>query len=276
MNNDFLNEAHAIDTPERVTFAYEVAGIGNRFIAALVDSVLLGVMLFLLNIVILVGLGILNVGSGASGAPDWIEGLLFALYALVSFIVFWGYYIFFEIVWNGQTPGKRLVGIRVLRTDGTPAHISEIVIRNLVRVVDFLPVAYGFGLVTMFFNRQARRLGDFAAGTLVIKEQATVALDSLQAPTLSPSPPPVDPAVPTPVEDDPRLRFPHIRQLTIGDYELIQEVLHRSPASQGAEASAFAHRLSRVIAHKLSVDPPAEAEAAAFLQDVLRAYRYSS
>jgi uncharacterized RDD family membrane protein YckC len=280
MKSDFLNESHAIDTPEHVTFAYEVAGIGNRFIAALVDSLLMGVSLLLLNIAILVGMGLLSAANGGTNGgtgdlSDWVEGLLIALYALVNFALFWGYYTLFEILWNGQTPGKRLVRIRVLRTDGTPAHVSEIVIRNLVRIVDFLPVAYGFGLVTMFFNRQARRLGDFAAGTLVIKEQATVALASLQPPASLLAAPDLansDLANSTvAAEEDPRLRFPHIRQLTVGDYELIQDVLHRAEQTDGA---IFAQRLSRVIAHKLAVDPPPPSEAVAFLRDVLQAYRY--
>src|SRR5690606_14075457 len=114
---------------------------------------------------------------------SWVGGLLIALYALLNFLIFWGYYVLFEYLWNGQTPGKRLVKIRVARTDGNPAGFVEVVIRNLVRVVDFLPTGYGLGLLVMFFSPQARRLGDFAAGTLVVKERSDVDLRALSPPS---------------------------------------------------------------------------------------------
>ncbi|HXF63974.1 MAG TPA: RDD family protein, partial [Caldilineaceae bacterium] len=108
-----LREEYTIDTPENVTFGYEVAGIGARFIAALIDTLLLGVGLLLLNILLVVLLNL--VGSNAvvrfdleAQGPSWIEGLVIALYALLNFAVFWGYYILFELFWNGQTPGKRV------------------------------------------------------------------------------------------------------------------------------------------------------------------------
>jgi hypothetical protein len=91
----------------------------------------------------------------------------------------WGYYIFFELNWSGQSPGKRWVGLRVIRVDGTPISLSESLIRNLIRLIDFLPVSYGIGVVTMFITSQSRRLGDLAAGTIVVWEQERVTLDSL-------------------------------------------------------------------------------------------------
>jgi hypothetical protein len=89
--------------------------------------------------------------------------------------------VVFELVWNGQSPGKRWVGLRVIRTDGTPITLSESLIRNLVRLVDFMPLAYGVGVVTMFVNAQARRLGDLAAGTIVVHDRPSVTLESLAA-----------------------------------------------------------------------------------------------
>ena len=94
-------------------------------------------------------------------------------------IFYWGYYVFFEMLWNGQSPGKRWVGLRVIRTDGTPITLSEALIRNLVRIVDFLPATYGVGIITMFIDKQSRRLGDLAAGTLVVQDRATISLHSL-------------------------------------------------------------------------------------------------
>ncbi len=99
-----------------------------------------------------------------------------AIYALINFALIWGYYLAFELLWNGQTPGKRLANTQVVRANGAPAEFAEVAIRNVVRIIDFLPFAYAVGFVVMFLNRRSRRLGDFAANTLVIKRQDQVKL----------------------------------------------------------------------------------------------------
>ncbi len=88
-----------------------------------------------------------------------------------STFIFLGYYVLFEMIWNGQTPGKRAAGLRVLRDDGTPITITESLLRNILRTIDFLPVLYGVGMIFVLTNRQNKRLGDIAAGTVVIKER---------------------------------------------------------------------------------------------------------
>ncbi|MFZ6031318.1 MAG: RDD family protein [Chloroflexota bacterium] len=177
MNN--LDEILQVDTPENVAFGYDVAGIGSRFLAALVDSTILtvGQVAFIALIVIL---ALVN-GSeieDASSLPVWVSALL----GMVYFLFYWGYYIFFEIQWNGQSPGKRLAKLRVIRADGLPLTLGESIIRNLVRVVDFLPVAYGVGVITMFIQPQARRLGDLAAGTVVIHDRKAATLGEMTHP----------------------------------------------------------------------------------------------
>ncbi len=164
MNSQF--DTLNIDTPENVSFSYEIAGIGSRFLAALIDTVLLGLLQ-----VIVVGAAVLIILRSDGGvldteAPLWILAVL----TFISFFFFWGYYIFFESFWNGQTPGKRWIGLRVIRADGTPVGFSEVVIRNLVRTLDLLPVAYGVGVITMFVNSKSCRLGDLAARTVVVHD----------------------------------------------------------------------------------------------------------
>ena len=185
---DLLREEYTIDTPENVTFGYSIAGIGSRFIGALVDTALLVLALLLLNIAISLLLAWLADSAppqpiDAEPTPDWIGGLLIAVYALINFGIIWGYYLAFELLWNGQTPGKRLANIQVVRASGAPAEFAEVAIRNVVRIVDFLPFAYAIGFVVMFSNRRSRRLGDFAANTLVIKRQDSVKLSDLGAGT---------------------------------------------------------------------------------------------
>lgn len=169
----------SIDTPENVAFGYDVAGIGSRFLAALVDTILITILQI---IVVLTLLFLFNIIVGPfSDLEEYVAGWVIGLIGLISFVFLWGYYIFFELLWNGQSPGKRWVGLRVIRTDGTPITLSESIIRNLVRLVDFLPAYYGLGVIVMFVNERACRLGDLAAGTLVIRDRATVTLESLSS-----------------------------------------------------------------------------------------------
>jgi hypothetical protein len=105
---------------------------------------------------------------------------MLAVYALIAFGFLWGYYIFFETLWDGQTPGKRRARLRVIRSDGLPIGFAEAAIRNLVRMVDFLPAYYGVGVVAMFVDGRSRRLGDLAAGTLVVRDKGMITLESLE------------------------------------------------------------------------------------------------
>ena len=162
-----------IDTPENVVFGYNVAGMGTRFLAGLLDMIFIGGLILAANITLFIFLRVMNVFVWAR-TGSW----LWALFGLLTFLVFWGYYIFFEMVWNGQSPGKRKMGLRVIRTDGAPITFPDSLIRNLIRLFDFLPAYYGIGVIVMFINRQTRRLGDLVAGTLVVHDRP-VSLDSL-------------------------------------------------------------------------------------------------
>ena len=275
-SNQWLQEEYTIDTPENVSFGFDVAGIGSRFIGALVDTVILGLALLLLNAIL--GFVLELVGAKTfvdpflenEQDPSWVVGLVVALYVLLNFVLLTGYYILFELIWNGQTVGKRVAHIRVVRVNGNPAGFLEIVVRNLIRMVDFLPMAYGVGLITMFFNRHARRLGDFAAGTIVIKEQTTLSLD-----TLGQASPSVDRRQPSDGEIAAwREQYPLLRQLTAGDYELIRETLRRHDLGQADPY--MLNRLAKGIARKCgATEPPTDWQSSRrFLYNAAEAYRH--
>lgn len=153
----------SVETPERIAFSFEIAGIGSRGLAAIVDGLVLFLLLtFLSGALLMLLRGPLGAASRAWGAT--LLGL--AIYAVV-----WGYFVYFETRWHGQTPGKRLLGLRVVQDSGVGIGFLEAAIRNVLRVVDFMPAFFSVGLLCMFFNRRAKRLGDFAAGTIVIKEK---------------------------------------------------------------------------------------------------------
>jgi len=210
-----MDDRYTIDTPENIEFAYDIAGIGSRFLAAIIDTLLIIVAQIIVFLV--VGLTIAATGIRANAAGS----LLLALGTLLSFAILWGYYIAFELLWNGQSPGKRAIGLRVVREGGRPITFVGSAIRNLIRIVDFLPAFYGIGVVVMFVDRRARRLGDLAGGTLVIKERRGVTLESLTAPSIA-TPAPAMPGAPLP---EPTLA--NVELLNDQDYNLIQEFLRR-------------------------------------------------
>jgi uncharacterized RDD family membrane protein YckC len=156
---------YSVFTPERVNLQYDIAGIGSRAAAALVDSVIQFVLFFAL----LFAMGVQSDQLERLGLvlPEWLPMLLVVL---GLFFLLWGYYLIFEIVWSGQTPGKRVLSLRVIRENGYPLRPVDGVIRNLIRIVDAPPFGFAIGAIAMLLNDRAKRLGDFAAGTIVVRE----------------------------------------------------------------------------------------------------------
>jgi uncharacterized RDD family membrane protein YckC len=232
-----LDESWQIDTPENVAFDYEVAGIGSRFLATIVDTLLILVLQTIVYVtVLLLGRAVL---SGFSTVDSPLLSWLLAIFGLLAFGFFWGYYVLFELLWNGQTPGKRWVGLRVLRTDGTPITLSESLVRNLVRLVDFMPALYGVGVVTMFINPQARRLGDLAAGTMVFHDKPTVTLESLAGrPT----------ARHFPTQFVPSSGFP-VEQLSSQDIQIAEDFLRRRGTL--VDDLALSHQIATMLLRKM-------------------------
>ncbi len=161
-----------IETPEQVELRFPIAGIGSRFLAILADTVIqivAEVLLILLIVLFVSGAQREHLGNISDTAGKW----LIAGVVLFQFLLFWGYFALFEAFWNGQTPGKRLIKIRVIKDSGRQITLFEALARNLLRIVDMIPPnLYFVGLVTMLCNRQQKRLGDFVAGTIVVHERA--------------------------------------------------------------------------------------------------------
>lgn len=147
-----------VETPDHVVLRYDLAGGGNRGFAALVDFVLAA----------LVFVGSLWAFSLVTNALPGATPF-FGLLILFTFTLAWSYFVLLEWLWQGQTVGKRLYGLRVIRDDGAPAGFVAVLIRNLIRIVDFLPLFYGLGLLMIIFTSRSQRLGDLAAGTYVVR-----------------------------------------------------------------------------------------------------------
>lgn len=164
--------SYSLETAESVEVTFELAGPGSRFCALLADYAILWLIVFVLGIVTMcAGEPLLRVIDASEFEPGaaWISWVSAALIAVVTLIVF-GYHAILELAMRGQTFGKRYMRIRVIRDDGTPATVQDILIRNLLRVVDFLPAMYVVGGVLSLLHPLHKRLGDLAAGTIVVKE----------------------------------------------------------------------------------------------------------
>lgn len=163
-----MNRRLQIETPEAVAFAYPLAGLGSRGLAALIDAMLLG--LLIVAEIAVGALVVFLVGRVWGPVLDVFAPWAIALLVAAVFVTYWGYYIYGEVLRNGRTPGKRIMRIRVVREDGSRVGVLDSVVRNVVRILDLMPGTYGFGIAAVLLSARAQRLGDMAAGTVVIEE----------------------------------------------------------------------------------------------------------
>jgi uncharacterized RDD family membrane protein YckC len=171
------DETLIIETPEHVELQFALATVGNRFLACAIDHFLQ----FITSLVTFI------VARSLSGSVRAAENAIFgdgggmnlwvaAIGILAAFVIFFGYFVIFETLWSGQTPGKRWMKLRVIQEDGRPIHFFAALTRNLLRFADMQPgIFYSIGLIAVFASDRAKRLGDYVANTVVIKERSAEA-----------------------------------------------------------------------------------------------------
>jgi uncharacterized RDD family membrane protein YckC len=242
-----------IETPEQTSIEFPLAGIGSRFLAVLIDS------LFQFGAVIVLGLIFLAVAAvagratfgGSSAAGIW----LWAIFILVYFVLMYGYFILFESIWNGQTPGKRITHLRVIKDSGQPITAVDAVGRNLMRIVDQLPFAYGIGVLCAWISPQSKRLGDYVAGTVVVHEKP---FESVA--------PQWDAAA------QPMMHQYGANRLTPEEFALVETFLSRRSALDAGVRYDTAAGILRRIEAKLTV-PPEKPSAEKLLEELSRERR---
>lgn len=269
-NARMADETLVIETPEHVELHFAVATIGNRFIACAVDHVIQMLAIALTSFLAFrFSSSARQVGdkvvSGFSEGSLWI----IALSVLVSFTVFFGYFIFFETVWSGQTPGKRWMKLRVIQEDGRPITPFAAMARNIIRFFDmWLPPFYSIGIISVFASQQAKRLGDYVANTVVIKER------SAEAPTF-------DEVFESEVIDTAMRRVAtavdfqgEVRSLTSTDIVVVENFLRRRYDLPEHTRQWMSWRISIPLMEKIQ---PAYDQSAfnyeGFLEEVLARYR---
>jgi uncharacterized RDD family membrane protein YckC len=235
---------YSVETPEQIDLQYDLAGIGSRFLAALIDHALIAIILSLLCSASTVVADRADLGlSPTVVATIFVTGIFLFLCA---------YYIFFETTWNGQTPGKRLIGIRMVRTGGEPIGFLGSAIRNFVRLADFLPVLYGVGALSMFIDRRSRRLGDLAAGALAIRAGKQLTLDMLAQPQAVAAQAPV-------VAAADEIKLPNLVALRPEDYQIVERFLRRrtelGPETRKRLAGLLLDGVQQRLGYPLGGDP---------------------
>jgi uncharacterized RDD family membrane protein YckC len=157
-----------IETPEQIGVDLELAGLGSRFVAQVVDWLWKALFSFVLLLIGAIVVGLLGHGHALEDPSKMLIALVIAL----LYGLWLGYAIYFELRWNGQTPGKRFAGIRVVSQNGAPIDFRAACVRNLLAIADFLPAFHLLGALLVLLTRNSQRLGDLAAGTVVIRERA--------------------------------------------------------------------------------------------------------
>jgi uncharacterized RDD family membrane protein YckC len=224
----------SVDTPEQVQLQLAVAGLGTRSIAFLIDY---GIV-FMTLVTLLLGVQI----ATRQSLVDWpwaTSHLLLPAVILTLFLLFWGYFLIFEWLWNGQTPGKRAMRIRVVKDGGYPISFFDSVVRNLLRAVDcyFPPFFFAVGIVCIFAHSRHKRIGDLAAGTIVVVEHPlSFIIDSVQK---SSRPPAFHPVLDS-------------LMLTVEEIDLVESYLKRRSELDGKSAVALREELVQYLLAKLN------------------------
>jgi uncharacterized RDD family membrane protein YckC len=218
-----------VETPEHVRFRFHVAGPTRRAWAYLLDLLVRIGFFLILEIVLVLATGT-HLRSSAA--------ILSSSTLIALFLIEWGYYVVFEALWNGTTPGKRALKLRVVKVGGYPLSFTDAVLRNLLRTADFLPVGYLLGLVVMSWDGRFARLGDRVAGTMVVIEDPI-----LVAPSIAIDPPPTTAEIGA---------FPHHIVLPLPEREAIELLLRRRDLSP-ARRSELAEMIAPVVGRRLGM-----------------------
>jgi uncharacterized RDD family membrane protein YckC len=246
-----------------------IAGIGSRFIALLVDY------LIWIPSILLVGKLFSYILPSLSAFNRLSEQWAVAIYIFLLFLFNWGYFTLFEAFWNGRTPGKRVARVRVIQRSGRPIGLFESMARNFIRYIDMIPflVPYAVGTIAIFVTRDHQRLGDLAAGTLVVRdriEEVPVSTESTRTFTANL----FTPATPTP-EPHAGFTLPDhgVAKLTSGDLQVLEGFFARRLDMPLETREALAQRIAAAIQAKSGLEQPPGVSTETFLEITARQLR---
>jgi len=242
-----------IETPEQTTLEFPLAGIGSRFLAIALDM-LLQVAAVCVASIVLIALAI-PFAFFFSSTGLWA----FAMIIIVVFTIYASYFALFEALWNGQTPGKRWTHLRVIKDTGRPISPYDAVLRNLLRIVDWLPTLYASGIVTMIVSRENKRIGDYAAGTVVIHEKPLEA-SRLKLPAAGTLSSPLGLSA----------------QITLEELQVVETFFERRDSLEPDVRWAMARQIANRIGERVGIPPGARPDSEKFLEALAEQRRRSA
>jgi uncharacterized RDD family membrane protein YckC len=257
----------SIETPELVAIQMPIAGIGSRFIALLVDYLIWIPGILIVGRIFAFFLPSLNAFNKLS------EQWAFAIYVFLIFLFNWGYFTLFEAFWNGRTPGKRVARIRVIQRSGRPIGLFESMARNFIRYVDQIPFFYAVGAIAVFATRDHQRLGDLAAGTLVVRDRIEDAPSSSEATRtftaniFTPPTPAAEPHATFTLPDH------QVARLSGADLQVLESFFARRLDMPLTTREVLAQRIASAIQAKSGLEPPVGASVETFLEVTARQLR---
>lgn len=250
----YAEDRITIDTPEQIALEFPLAGIGSRFMAMALDTVI-QVLLYVAGIFAIVGVA--KFAPMFSLWPSWMPtSWAPAIVILFLFCVYWGYFAFFEVIWTGRTPGKRAAGIRAIHESGRALNVYEVIGRNLMRAVDALPFLYGVGIITAMISRKNQRLGDLLVGSIVVHDRK---VESVQLGWSSPA--------------EKRVATPQVATISAEELVLIETYLQRRLSLDFAVRDATASQIAARIIAKTGITRPPDQSLDEFLECVAKQIR---
>ncbi|HTA52840.1 MAG TPA: RDD family protein [Candidatus Acidoferrum sp.] len=243
-----------IETPEQTLLEFPLAGIGSRFLAIALDT--------LLQFAAYIVLGLIAALLSTEGfLPTLGKQWGVAIVIFLAFVVQFGYYTTFEALWNGQTPGKRWTHLRVIQDSGRPISAYDAILRNLLRIVDSLPTLYGVGIVTILLSRENKRVGDYAAGTVVVHEKPLQGVGSIWSDAAAP-------ATATP-------QIPAV-SMSVDELRLVETFFERRASLDPDVRRSMARQIAQRLGERMNVPVEVRPDSEKFLEALAEQRRSSA
>lgn len=247
-----------LETAENIAVEFELAGLASRFLAYVVDAIIQMAVLVILVYVVSIAAALLSSAVSLDIEGGWVTAVLI----LAIFILYEGYFILFETMWRGQSIGKRILGLRVIKDNGQSVAFLDVVIRNIMRFADMLPPVlyfptYGLGSVVLMSNRFHKRIGDFAAGTIVVREKFLRGFDHVRSLKIHP-------------DYLRQIRIPFTGRLSNDDIHLVREFFYRKNTFPPDIRKRLSAKISRYITQRLKMTTAIpDEQAMKFLDDLM-------
>lgn len=258
------DERVSLHAPEQIEVSYELAGLGSRFLAAVIDA---AIFMTVMAVLAFAAWAIRSYVTGDPMVSAFTGWIVFGAWILLGI----AYHVYYELAAEGKTPGKRVTGLRVIATDGASVSFEQSAVRNILRIADWLPVLYGAGVASLLATAKNQRLGDLAASTMVVKERLEEKLDEVPLP----DPGPTAPSVPLPPEVSDDLMHivrAGVRTVTREEEKTIRRFLERRYDLAPDARRRLATRLADALRLRFpGLDPGRLPNPEAFLEVVLRA-----